>query len=143
MAKKMFLTHVEEVFARDVVILAEDQVAANDKAEELCNCSIINLDSKDFLDRKITVNSEISEDESKEYQIYGSKENNTDDEKITTTEAYFSLEEWLYKQKNKSIEIKSAMIWGALSVAHKQGVIDWNSMRCLYGEFMSKIMDLR
>ncbi len=142
MAKKMFLTHVKEVFERDVVILAEDNIAAQDKVEELCNCSDIDLDSKDFLTREISVIGEIPEAEAKEHQIYGRKEND-DGEKTTTMEAYFSLEGSLYKEKNMSMETKSAMIWGALSVMNNQGIIDWNKMRCLYGEFMSKEMKLR
>lgn len=56
--------------------------------------------------------------------------------------AYFNLETWLYEQE-KSIEIKSAMIWGGLWVISKMGCIDWNAMREMYGEFMSKHMDLR
>ncbi len=143
MSKKMFLTHVEEVFSRDVVIQAADNIAAQDKAEELCNCSAINLDGKDFLTRKVTVNGEIPEDEAKKYQVYGAGNSDIDDKKTSAMEAYFSVEESLYKQKDKSIEVKSAMAWGALSVAYNQGAIDWNSMRCLYGEFMSKIMNLR
>ena len=57
--------------------------------------------------------------------------------------AYFDLENWLYSQKDKSIEIKSAMLWGALFVLRKMECIDWNTMREMYGEFMSKQMDLR
>lgn len=57
--------------------------------------------------------------------------------------AYFELEQWLYEQKNKPVEIKSAMLWGGLFVLHNSGMIDWDSMRSLYGEFMSKQMDLR
>lgn len=61
----------------------------------------------------------------------------------TPMTAYFSLEDWLYKQDTKSIDIKSAMIWGGLWVVHQIGCIDWNGMRNLYGEFMSKQMNLR
>lgn len=60
-------------------------------------------------------------------------------------EAYFSLEDWLYDSHNadKPVEIKSAMIWGALWVVNQMGCIDWNSMRSCYGEFMSKQMNVR
>lgn len=61
----------------------------------------------------------------------------------TPMTAYFSLESWLYKENDKPIEIKSAMIWGGLWVVHKMGGINWDEMRKLYGEFMSKQMDLR
>lgn len=57
--------------------------------------------------------------------------------------AYFNLENWLYKQDDKPIEIKSAMLWGGLWVISELGAIDWNEMRNLYGEFMSKKMNLR
>lgn len=57
--------------------------------------------------------------------------------------SYYKLEDWLYKQKDKPIEIKSAMVWGALNVLTNMGEIDWNTMRQMYGEFMSKQMGLR
>lgn len=61
----------------------------------------------------------------------------------TPMTAYFGLEDWLYKEDDKPIEIKSAMIWGGLWVVSKMGCISWDEMRKLYGEFMSKQMDLR
>lgn len=59
--------------------------------------------------------------------------------------AYFTLEDWLYNKncKDKPVEIKSAMVWGALWVVKEMGCIDWDSMRNMYGEFMSKQMNLR
>lgn len=57
--------------------------------------------------------------------------------------AYFSLENWLYDQKNKPVELQSAMLWGGLWVVKELGCIDWNTMREMYGEFMSKKMNLR
>jgi hypothetical protein len=59
--------------------------------------------------------------------------------------AYFDLEDWLYNKngKDKPIEIKSAMVWGGLWILEKMGCIDWDSMRKMYGEFMSKQMNLR
>ena len=57
--------------------------------------------------------------------------------------AYFSLENWLYKNKEKPIEIRSAMLWGGLWVVHTMGCISWDEMRNLYGKYMSKQMDLR
>lgn len=61
----------------------------------------------------------------------------------TPTAAYFTLENWLYQQNNKPVEIKSAMIWGGLWVVKEMGRISWDEMRNLYGEFMSKQMNLR
>lgn len=59
--------------------------------------------------------------------------------------AYFNLEDWLYNknEKDKPIEIKSAMLWGGLWIVEQMGCIDWDSMRSMYGEFMSKQMNLR
>ena len=58
--------------------------------------------------------------------------------------AYFALEDWLYNEaKDKPVETKSALIWGGLFVVHKLGCIDWDGMRRMYGEFMSKQMKLR
>lgn len=59
--------------------------------------------------------------------------------------AWFDLECWLYdsKQKEKSIETKSAIAWGALWIVKKTGCIDWDAMRKLYGECMSHLMNLR
>ena len=59
--------------------------------------------------------------------------------------AYFTLEDWLYNKngKEKPVEIKSAMLWGGLWVMKEMGCIDWDSMRNMYGEFMSKQMNLR
>lgn len=59
-------------------------------------------------------------------------------------QSYFKVENWLYGDGGKKpVEIQSAMLWGALMVAHHHGDIDWNRMREMYGEFMSKKMDLR
>ena len=57
--------------------------------------------------------------------------------------AVFKKQDWLYQQKDMSVELKSAMMWGALSVAHNTGEIDWDSMRNMYGEFMSHLMRVR
>lgn len=59
-------------------------------------------------------------------------------------QSYFKVENWLYGDGGKKpVEIQSAMLWGALMVAHHHGDIDWDRMREMYGEFMSKKMDLR
>lgn len=61
----------------------------------------------------------------------------------TPITAYFSLEDWMYREDDKPIETKSAIIWGGLWVIHKMGCISWDEMREVYGEFMSKQMNLR
>lgn len=67
------------------------------------------------------------------------------EQRDSTMPAYFTLEDWLYNGagKEKSKEIQAAMIWGALWVVKEHGDIDWDTMRRLFGEFMSKKMDLR
>lgn len=65
-------------------------------------------------------------------------------EKEDLMRSYFALEDFLYIHgKDKSIEIKSAMVWGALLVLSKNGSIDWETQRSLFGEFMSKQLNLR
>ncbi|MNW50767.1 hypothetical protein D3C74_282270 [compost metagenome] len=63
----------------------------------------------------------------------------------STLHAYFSLEDWLYSEagKDKPVEIQAAMAWGALWVVSKHGDINWDTMRNMFGEFMSKKMNLR
>lgn len=63
--------------------------------------------------------------------------------KLKPLSAYYSLENWLYNQPAKDIKTKSAMLWGGLWVIKEMGVITWSEMREMYGEFMSKQMDLR
>lgn len=58
--------------------------------------------------------------------------------------AYFKVEDFLYSNgKDKPMEIQAAMLWGALMVVRNHGDISWDRMRELFGEFMSKKMDLR
>lgn len=58
--------------------------------------------------------------------------------------AYFKVEDFLYGTgKDKPMEIKAAMAWGALTAVHNLGAIDWDSARRVFGEFMSKQMNLR
>lgn len=63
---------------------------------------------------------------------------------LTVMESYYKIEDFLNSGgTNKPIEIQSAMIWGGLLVAYNHGDIDWDSVRNIYGEFMSKKMHLR
>ena len=57
--------------------------------------------------------------------------------------AYYSLENWLYNQKDKDTKTKSSMIWGGLWILKEMGIITWDEMRTMYGEFMSREMGLR
>lgn len=66
---------------------------------------------------------------------------NSEDRK-SAVGAYMDLETRMYSS-GKPIETKSAIIWGALVILKDTGAIDWDTMRQLYGEFMSKEMKLR
>lgn len=57
--------------------------------------------------------------------------------------AYTALENWLYMQDDKPVDIKSAMIWGGLWVVHQMRCIEWGEMKNMYGDFMSKQMKLQ
>ena len=57
--------------------------------------------------------------------------------------AYYSLENWLYNQKDKDTKTKSSMLWGGLWILKEMGIITWDEMRTMYGEFMSREMGLR
>ena len=57
--------------------------------------------------------------------------------------AYYSLENWLYNQKDKDTKTKSSMLWGGLWILKEMWIITWDEMRTMYGEFMSREMGLR
>ena len=57
--------------------------------------------------------------------------------------AYYTLENWLYNQKDKDTKTKSSMLWGGLWILKEMGIITWDEMRTMYGEFMSREMGLR
>ena len=57
--------------------------------------------------------------------------------------AYYSLEIWLYNQKDKDTKTISSMLWGGLWILKEMGIITWDEMRTMYGEFMSREMGLR
>lgn len=63
--------------------------------------------------------------------------------KIRPLGAYYSLENWLYNQKDKDTKTKSSMLWGGLWILKEMGIITWDEMRTMYGEFMSREMGLR
>jgi len=65
-------------------------------------------------------------------------------EKNSVLMAYFKVEDYLYGSgKDKSLEIKASMAWGALQVVYNNGHISWEEMKSLFGEFMSKQLNLR
>jgi hypothetical protein len=58
--------------------------------------------------------------------------------------AYFKLEDWLNTDcKEKPVEVQAAILWGGLMVLHNCGAFEWDEARNLFGEFMSKKMNLR
>ena len=59
--------------------------------------------------------------------------------------AVFEVENWLYRKetKEKPLEVRAAIYWGALGVAHSCDEISWDRQRELFGEYMSKALGLR
>ncbi|MBD5645725.1 hypothetical protein HYH96_17790 [Clostridium botulinum] len=70
-------------------------------------------------------------------------EDRLEDDEHNIMSAISDLETCLYKQTDKSLEIKASVFWGALTVAKESGHIDWDAMINLFGEFMSKQLNLR
>jgi hypothetical protein len=64
------------------------------------------------------------------------------DNSITFVDAYSRFENWLNKQEDKSIKLKSMMLYGALKLASEMNVIDEDTMMKVYGEFMFKQMEM-
>ena len=64
-----------------------------------------------------------------------------DDKKIL--EAYFALENALYKDNNLSIETKAAEAWGVLTMACQYGEISWDNQRKLFGELMANLLNVK
>lgn len=57
--------------------------------------------------------------------------------------AYFEVEDFLYgKGKDIPLETKAAMLWGALTVICNAGELPWERRKVLFGEFMSKQLNL-
>lgn len=69
--------------------------------------------------------------------------NEIERESVRPMTEVFNMESWLYAQKDKPIEIKAALYWGALRVACSTKAIDWDTQRLLFGEYMSKQLNLR
>ena len=61
----------------------------------------------------------------------------------STMKAYFKVEDFLYGNgKDMPLETKAAMIWGALTVICNTGDLPWDRRKVLFGEFMSKQLNL-
>ena len=69
--KTAFEVHISEVFGRTVVIYAEDRDEAYDKAEELCNAGIIDLNGNDFGSRTVEVIGKPAPEDIDDYEQYG------------------------------------------------------------------------
>ena len=61
---------------------------------------------------------------------------------ISFADAYSKFEKWLNEQSNKSLNIKSTMLWSALKLVSDMNVIDEDVAKKMYGEFMFKQMEL-
>lgn len=48
-----------------------------------------------------------------------------------------------HRKFNPDIKTVAAEAWAILEVANREGDIDWDSQRLLFGEFMSKYLNLR
>jgi len=55
---------------------------------------------------------------------------------------YFDFECALYKDKTVSLENKAAQAWGILTASCHSGEINWDTQRQLFGELMSKLLNL-
>ena len=60
---------------------------------------------------------------------------------VSFTKAYSKFEGWLNNQGDKSLKTKSIMLWSALKLASEMNVIDEDTMKKMYGEFMFKQME--
>jgi hypothetical protein len=63
------------------------------------------------------------------------------DNNISFVDAYSKFENWLNNQRNKTINTKSTMLWSALKFANDMNIIDEDTMKKVYGEFMFKQME--
>lgn len=63
-------------------------------------------------------------------------------EEITTMKAYRKTEDFVNESKDIPLEIKAAMIWGALTVVCNQGDLTLDKRKSIFGDFMSKQLNL-
>lgn len=69
-------------------------------------------------------------------------EDELEDKKQTVMLGLMEKESQLYLS-SKDTNIKAIEYWGALSLACQVSAIDWDAQRRLFGEFMSKVLELR
>ena len=64
------------------------------------------------------------------------------DNTVSFADAYSKFENWLNKQEDKTLKTKSLMLWSALKLASDMNIIDEDTMKKTYGEFMFKQMEM-
>lgn len=67
---------------------------------------------------------------------------NVVDNTVSFADAYSKFENWVNNQEDKTLKTKSLMLWSALKFASGMNVIDEDTMKKTYGEFMFKQMEL-
>lgn len=100
-------------------------------------------ESVEFIDGKGY--SELTQEEEKKllFNSLADCEDKLENKKYNTMSAVLDLETLLYKQTEKPFEIRATIFWGALMIAKKSGRIDWDGAIFLFGEFISKLLNLR
>lgn len=60
-------------------------------------------------------------------------------------EYWFEQECYFYERRKLKPDVKTvaAEAWAILGTAYAEGLIDWDHQRLLFGEFMSKYLELR
>ncbi|MGF6375025.1 glutaredoxin 2 [Clostridiales Family XIII bacterium PM5-7] len=58
------------------------------------------------------------------------------------TESFYGFEK-VIRESNKPIEIKSALIWGALQMVYCSEEISWDELIDMYADFMAKETKVR
>lgn len=67
---------------------------------------------------------------------------NVVDNTVSFADAYSKFENWVNRQEDKALKIKSLMLWSALKLASDMNIIDEDTMKKTYGEFMFKQMEM-
>lgn len=67
---------------------------------------------------------------------------NSVDNTVSFVDAYSKFENWVNSQEDKTLKTKSLMLWSALKLANDMNVIDEDTMKKTYGEFMFKQMEM-
>jgi len=67
---------------------------------------------------------------------------NVVDNTVSFADAYSKFENWVNRQEDKTLKTKSLMLWSALKLASDMNIIDEDTMKKTYGEFMFKQMEM-